>query len=290
MLLDSTIDEVNLNEILEVYSPSILAGRNVDGELSILKFGLKKNFLMGEEEKEIHPDLALLLSTSGSTGSKKFVRISKKALIENTKSILEYLPISENDVAITTLPMAYTYGLSVINTHFKMGAKIVATKFSVLQREFWTLFTEEKVSSISGVPYSYEIMIKSGLLKRSLSSLRCITQAGGNLDTKYKEKLIDYCAEKNIDFFVMYGQTEATSRMSYVPPHQLKNKVASIGVPINGGRFELDTSSNELEEGIGEIVYTGQNVCMGYSEVRSDLSKGDVNNGILFTWRFGPRG
>ena len=161
MLLDSTIDEVNLNEILEVYSPTIIAGQNVEGEFSILNFGLKKNLNEAEEENEIHPDLALLLSTSGSTGSKKFVKKKKNALIENTKSILDYLPITKNDVAITTLPLAYTYGLSVINTHFTMGAKIVATKFSVLQREFWDLIADEKVTSISGVPYSYEIMIKN---------------------------------------------------------------------------------------------------------------------------------
>jgi len=287
MLLDSTIDEVNLNEILEVYSPSIIAGKNVKGEFSILNFGLKKNLNEAEEGNKIHPDLALLLSTSGSTGSKKFVKISKNALIENTKSILDYLPITKNDVAITTLPLAYTYGLSVINTHFKMGAKIVATKFSVLQREFWDLIADEKVTSISGVPYSYEIMIKSGLLKRSLPSLKYMTQAGGNLSTKYKEKLIDYCAKKNIDFYVMYGQTEATSRMSYVPPQSLKKKLTSIGVPISGGSFDLDTSSNEQDEGTGEIVYTGKNVCMGYSEVRSDLSKGDVNNGRLHTGDLG---
>ncbi len=219
--------------------------------------------------------LALLLSTSGSTGSPKFVKLSYENIFANTNSIIEYLKIKTNDVAMTTLPSHYSFMLSIINSHFIRGASTVLTNHSMMEKDFWTLLENAKVTTFSGVPFTYEILQKLKFHKMKLGSIRYITQAGGKLNNNLTKYFIDSCEVKKIDFFIMYGQTEATARMSYLPLKFQKEKIGSIGIAIPDGKFTL---AND-----GELIYQGQNVSMGYSVKYNDLSISDENNNILYT-------
>jgi acyl-coenzyme A synthetase/AMP-(fatty) acid ligase len=239
-----------------------------------------------ESSKNLKSLGTVLLSTSGSTGSQKFVRISYENLYANALSISTYLNIKKTDVTITNLPLSYSFGLSVVNSHLLAGAKVVYTDYSVVQKEFWDLVKEQKVTSLFGVPYTFEILDKMRFFRMDLPHLRLIGQAGGRMNPTLQEKYIAFCAQNGIEYYTMYGQTEATARMSYVPPHMAKKKLGSIGIPIPGGRFELRDENNQLIEAtdsVGELVYFGPNVSLGYATCRDDLMKEDDNQGVLYT-------
>lgn len=233
-----------------------------------------------------HPDLALLLSTSGSTGSPKLVRLSYENLLSNTMSICEYLKLIRADRPITTLPMNYSYGLSVINTHLYAGASIILTDQSYAQKTFWDLFKKNSATSFSGVPYTYEILKRIHFERMELPSLKCMTQAGGKLSEELQRFFAEYAIKRNIDFFIMYGQTEATARMSYLDPKLATEKIGSIGKAIPGGRFEIRDDQNNIinQPGVkGNLFYCGTNVFMGYADSIDDLCKENLHNGLLDT-------
>lgn len=234
----------------------------------------------------IYEKLALLLTTSGSTGSPKFVRQSYDNILANTESIVEYLHIDDKERPITTLPMNYTYGLSIINTHLFVGATILITDKTLMDRNFWNFFKSEKATSFGGVPYTYEILDKLRLTRMDLPSLKTMTQAGGKLSVELHEKLANYASETGREFVVMYGQTEATARMAYLPADMALEKIGSMGIAIPGGEFILaDTEGQPISDidVTGELIYKGRNVTLGYSEKRVDLSLGDERGGILET-------
>lgn len=234
----------------------------------------------------IYDDLALLLTTSGSTGSPKFVRQSYDNIKANTESIVEYLKLNENERPITTLPMNYTYGLSIINTHLYVGATILLTDKGLMQKEFWNFFKEAKATSFGGVPYTYEMLSKLRFFRMDLPSLKTMTQAGGKLSPELHEKFAEFAAETGRNFVVMYGQCEATARMGYLPPEKAVAKKGSMGIAIPGGSFSLiDVDEKEIKEPrvTGELVYRGKNVTLGYAECVEDLAKGDERHGVLVT-------
>ena len=237
-------------------------------------------------QSSIFSELALLLTTSGSTGSPKLVRQSYKNLLTNTESIIKYLNITSNNVTITTLPLFYTFGLSIVNTYLYSGAKLVLTNKKVIDSEFWELYKKEKINSISGVPYTYEMLKKIKFLKEENIYLKTMTQAGGKLKESLQLEYAKYCEEHNIEFYIMYGQTEATARMSYLPPQYISQKIGSIGIAIPNGRFWISDENGKEIIGtgeVGELVYEGGNVTLGYAENRADLAKGDERKGVLYT-------
>ncbi len=230
----------------------------------------------------LYDELALLLTTSGSTGSPKFVRQSYKNIIANTNSIVEYLELDETERAITTLPMNYTYGLSIINTHLYAGAAVILTEKTIMQREFWQQFKENKATSFGGVPYIYEMLDKLRFFEMDLPYLRTMTQAGGKLSPELHKKFAEYAQKNGRHFVVMYGQTEATARMAYLPHEKALEKYGSMGIAIPGGKFYLiDVNGNEITEPevTGELVYEGENVTLGYAVCGEDLCKGDEWHG-----------
>ena len=230
--------------------------------------------------------MALLLTTSGSTGSPKLVRQSYGNIVANTSSIIEYLKLDATERPITTLPMNYTYGLSIINSHLNCGATLLLTNHSMMQRDFWNFFTEQGATSFVGVPYTYEMLDKLMFFRRKLPSLRTMTQAGGKILPSLHQKFAEYAQRDGKNFVVMYGQCEATARMSYLPPKRALDKIGSMGVVIPGGKFTLiDIDGNEITEpGVtGELVYEGANVTLGYAECADDLAKGDERHGRLLT-------
>lgn len=235
---------------------------------------------------KIFPQLALMLTTSGSTGSPKFVRLSYKNLDANAKSIAEYLDIKQIDKSISTMPMSYSFGLSIINSYLLSGATICLTEYTLLEKEFWTTFKKLKVTSISGVPYLFKILKKLRFFDMDLPSLRIITQAGGKLDKQLAYEFAVWCSSRGIRFYIMYGQTEATARLSYLPPEYSMKTPGSIGIPIPGGKFWLEDENQQVVKNKfcnGELVFKGTNVSLGYAINRQDLSKGDDNKGVLKT-------
>ncbi|AVO28927.1 AMP-binding protein [Stenotrophomonas maltophilia] len=223
-----------------------------------------------------HPDLALLLSTSGSTGSSKLVRLSFSGLDANASAIVDYLGLHADDRAITTLPLAYSFGMSILNSHLAVGGSVVLSEDSLMTREFWDSARRHRITSLSGVPATFEILRRMGLARLQLPSLRMLTQAGGRL----RDELVAHFAESSqahgLEFFVMYGQTEASPRISYVPAARIIEKVGSIGIPVPGGHMQVDATT-------GELIYSGPNVMMGYATTRADLAKGDELQGVLRT-------
>ncbi|MET4147129.1 AMP-binding protein [Arthrobacter sp. UYCo732] len=219
----------------------------------------------------LHPDLALLLSTSGSTGSPKLVRLSYDNLQANAESIAEYLGITEYDRAMTTLPMSYCYGLSVINSHLLRGACLVLTDLSVVDPCFWELFRGQGATSFAAVPYTFELLERVGFAAMDLPTLRYITQAGGRLAPDLVRQYAGLGARSGWELFVMYGQTEATARMAYLPPGLAGTSPGAIGIPVPGGAFRIEPVPG-LEH--GELVYSGPNVMLGYARTPEDLALG----------------
>ena len=219
-------------------------------------------------------------------GSRRFVMLSKENIKKNTNSIIKYLKINYRDRAITTMPYGYSYMLSIVNTHLETGASILLTKNTLIQKEFWKEYYENKITSFSGVPYIYEILLKLGLNKIYTSSLNNITQAGGKLDVNSTKQIIKFCKTRKIKFFTMYGQTEASPRMTYLDWKYSNKKIGSIGKAIPGGKIWLRNKNNKKilkPREIGELVYKGKNVCLGYSKNFKDLKSTDKNKGILKT-------
>jgi acyl-CoA synthetase (AMP-forming)/AMP-acid ligase II len=222
---------------------------------------------------DLHPDLAVLLSTSGSTGSPKLVRLSRDNLDANARSIAAYLGLSSNDRAMTSLPLHYCYGLSVLNSHLVSGASVVLTDLSVADECFWNLATKTDATSFAGVPYTFDLLDASGFADRDLPALRYVTQAGGRMAPERVTHYAELGRQRGWDLFVMYGQTEATARMAYLPPDLAAERPDSIGIPVPGGELRIDPLLG-TEGDVGELVYTGPNVMMGYAECAADLARG----------------
>ena len=241
---------------------------------------------------EINHLLQLLLTTSGSTGSSKFVRISRANLNANAASIIEYLQICKDDVAFTTLPYSYSFGLSIINTHLLAGASIVVSQLTPLSRDFWELAQQKRVSSLSGVPYTFEMLKRIKFERFELNSIRYLAQAGGKMTKDTLDYLRKVATEKGWSCYLMYGQTEATARMSYLPAECLDTKLGSIGRPVPGGNLSIvDEDGCIINSSFikGELVYTGANVAMGYASGKEDLTCGDHWSGRLHTGDIGYR-
>ena len=292
LMLDESVDQEALDNLIAVYNPEYLwvpseISRKFDNCVSIQSsfgFTLLKNKFGCKHV--LHEDLALLLSTSGSTGSRKLVRQGYQNLKSNTESIVEYLEIGHKDRSITTLPMSYTYGLSIINSHMSAGASMIFTNKTLVQKEFWQQLKTYNATSFGGVPFTYEMLNRLKFFKMDLPSIKVMTQAGGRLTTELQKKFALYAEETGKRFYVMYGQTEATARMSYLPYKKSLEKCGSIGIAIPNGKFFLINEENKKITDcntVGELGYAGKNVSLGYAEEAKDLAKGDENNGVLLT-------
>jgi long-chain acyl-CoA synthetase len=292
VLLDASIHIDRLRRLINLYKPTYIWASSENQDLVKV---MDSSFVFGDYtlfrcptffQHDLHEDLALLLTTSGSTGSPKFVRLSYENIFKNAESIAKYLDINADDRPITTLPMNYSYGLSIINSHFICGATIIVTDASVMKKEFWDLCREQGVTTFGGVPFVYEMLNRLKFEEFNLPSLKKLTQAGGKLSESLSRKFAKVCNQRGIQFFSMYGQTEATARMAYLPCEKNLDKAGSIGIAIPGGELILqDDNGNKITAPnvIGELIYKGANVSLGYAGSLFDLSKKDENNGILRT-------
>lgn len=290
ILIDESNDNILIDKIIANYYPTyIVTPKSLSFQGFTNFFDFRNYSLLQSGSKFDYPinkNLSLLLSTSGSVGSPKMVRLSYENIYSNSKSISNYLNLDSNDKALTILPMNYSFGLSIINSHLLVGGKIVLTKKSIIQRDFWDLFKKYEITSISGVPYTFEILKKIKFERFKLPSLRYITQAGGKLPEDLIFYYGEYANSQNLDFFIMYGQTECTARLSYLDPSQTLKKVGSIGKAIPGGEFILEGNDGSIitEKGIiGELTYKGPNVMLGYAESYRELSLDDELNNFIKT-------
>lgn len=290
LLLNKDMDEQLREELFMVYQPqyvwapvemSSAFGRSIVWK----KFGyclIRTSYA----RYEIHRELSLLLTTSGSTGSPKLVRHSCKNLDFSYKTVADFFGFIPEDNGMADLPMQYTMGLSVICSHLYAGAKVTLTNHNLMSPEFWERFKKEGITDFTGVPFSYEVLDKLRFFRSSIPGLRILAEGGGRLSDRLYEKIAGYAREHDIQFFATFGTTETTARLAYLEPEMAAEKIGSIGRAIPGGRlFLLDEKGQEIEgtEAEGELGYAGPNVTMGYAWSREDLLKGDERKGVYIT-------
>ncbi len=232
-----------------------------------------------EPAVDLHPDLAVLMSTSGTTGSPKLVRLSAANLLANAGAIVDYLGLTTADVAPTVLPMHYCYGLSVVHSHLLVGASLLLTEDSVVDASFWAAARAHRITSLAGVPYTFELLDRVGFAEMDLPHLRYLSQAGGRLAPQDVRRYARLGRERGWELFVMYGQTEATARMAYLPPLLAESAPETIGIPVAGGSFTIEPLPERPLAGpadpeVGELVYHGPNVMLGYAECPAELALG----------------
>ena len=284
MILDPDIKKNDLKIIIDKFKPQyIFCSKNNQIKITENLFDLiysLKNFNLFEYKKknsyQINEKLMLLLSTSGSLAEPKFVKLSVNNMISNTESIISYLNLNSTDCSITTMPMSYSYGLSIINSHLISGASIVPNTLTLVDKNFWKLYNQIKPSNLNGVPFFYEILDKIGFDRVLENKPRFITQAGGKIENKIFDKTAQKCLQNNISFYLMYGQTEASPRISYhkVEKKDLKTEMIPIGKPIDGGEIFLKDKNGSLIDKPnieGELIYKGKNIFGGYAENYNDL-------------------
>lgn len=219
--------------------------------------------------------LAILLSTSGSTGSSKLVKLSYENLAANTQSICEFLPISKSDTVVTTLPLHYSFGLSVLQTHLAVGASIILTNATLLEKSLWQAFKAYRPTSFYGVPFSFELLTQLNLKRLPLETIQYFAQAGGKISEKIAHTINSWCEAHQKQFYIMYGQTEATARIAYLSPQKASTKSSSIGKAIPNGELQLRDVQQTIiheENTAGELFYQGKNVFIGYANNIHELS------------------
>lgn len=290
LMLDAHMERSAFEALYNTYQPRYIwapEGFDVPKEASVVY--AERDYQLWEmsaNNTPVNDELSVLLTTSGSTGSPKLVRLSKKNLESNARSIIEYLHITADERPVTSLPMYYSFGLSIINSHLLSGATLLLTPASYVEREFWQFANENSFTSFSGVPYTFEIMKKLKLWKQPMPTLRTLTQAGGKLSNELLQFFMEKYTPQGVKFYLMYGQTEATARMSYLEPEYGLSKLGSIGKGIPGGTFSLQDEEGRVIETaneVGELVFEGDNVSLGYAECATDLMKEDENHGVLHT-------
>ncbi|MDD3182839.1 MAG: AMP-binding protein [Alphaproteobacteria bacterium] len=274
----------NVPNIIATYAPAWIItpdDTNFDGyepitwNLSPLRLFKKSK----PQDLVLHPDFYLMLLTSGSTGSSKGVRLSYKNIATNTQAIIKSLNLSNAATALCHLPLAYSFGLSILHMQLAVGGRTVLTQESMMSEAFWNLARTQNVTLFAGVPYHYEMLMRLGLARLKLPSLRTFLQAGGKMPLPLTQKMLDEVrARPKGEMFIMYGQTETSPRISCFPLHQRPEKIGSSGTALEGTTITIEN---------GEIIVKGPNVMMGPATSPADLALGDVTGGRLATGDLG---
>ena len=302
-LIDPSLPEDKLKGLVEAYEPELVFGTHAVGGLlrDLTDASARwRSFESpagdiawmarhgGSPPVEINPALQLILSTSGTTGGRKYVRLSHDALVANTAQIAEALSIGEHSTGIAHLPLHYSYGLSVVTSHLAAGGRVYLMTDSIASSSFWFKIDEAGGSHFPGVPFHYLALER---LREEIvpDSVNVFTQAGGALDPGIQANIHDLATRRNGRFFAMYGQTEASPRMAILQHTDFLRKAGSVGLAVPGGRLSIidERGTPVATEETGEVVYEGPNVMLGYATSRPDLSKGDELNGRLETGDLG---
>ncbi len=289
LLVESSITQKNLDNLINKFKPTYIfcsiknkQPYNFKKIVNFKKSNIYEN--LSKIKIKLNSKLSLLLMTSGTTGGAKLAKFSLDNLNSNAISIAKYSKISSKDTMVTTLNPAYSFGLSMINSHLLKGAKILLNNDSIITKHFLEKIVKYKISTIGGVPFMYEVFDRLNIFKKK-NYVNKLLQAGGSLDVDLQKKYVKIC-KKKIDFYIMYGQTEASPRISYLPPRKFSKKIGSIGIPIPGGKIKImDKNNNEIKKAYvsGELEYHGKNVFLGYANNLDDLKAPDKIKGQLKT-------
>jgi acyl-CoA synthetase (AMP-forming)/AMP-acid ligase II len=302
-LVDPSVSKDVLTGLILAYQPELLLGACgsgekltdvIDGNATVNSAQSRAGVVewiardTGSSFPPIDPALQLLLSTSGTTGSQKYVRLSRDAVVANARQIAEALHIDEESVGIAHLPLHYSYGLSVVTSHLTSGGRLCLISDSITSASFWSKIGNVGGSHFPGVPFHYVALARLGLTLVP-DSVKVFTQAGGALDLRVQTKMRDWAAQRGSQFFVMYGQTEASPRMATLQHADHARKAGSVGVALAGGQFSIvdDHGAPLPADAVGTVVYEGPNVMSGYATSRADLGKGDEMGGRLETGDLG---
>jgi acyl-CoA synthetase (AMP-forming)/AMP-acid ligase II len=225
---------------------------------------------------DIFADTALLLATSGTTGSPKAVRLSYSGLADNAAAIIRALGITSAERAPTTLPITHAYGLSVLNTHLLAGASIMLSDSSPLSLATWDQLTRTGATSFAAVPTTYAAFGPAHVNLLHRTKIRTMTQSGARLGDELTMRLVRMMEQRRGRFFVMYGQTEATARIACLDPADLPGRLGSVGVAVPGGTITIGPAPahDRPAPGEGAVHYRGPGVMLGYATGRADLGRG----------------
>jgi long-chain acyl-CoA synthetase len=296
--LDPNIEKENFNYINELTNPVLLfITRDFEQKLALHSIkcvypdtvydhqvtGMKMNDKLFDKER-----CAEIIFTSGSTGKPKGVMISHKNLISNTGSIVEYLKLSKSDRMLVVLPFYYCYGLSLLHTHLRVGGSVILNNSFIFLGTIIKDLIDYKCTGFAGVPSHYQILLrKSDSFKQTIfPDLKYVTQAGGKLATIFIDEFRE--SFPKVTFFVMYGQTEATARLSYLPPQLYETKKASMGKGIPGVELKVINEKGEpVKPGeTGEVIAFGDNIMIGYF-ADEEGTRNTLRNGWLYTGDLG---
>lgn len=289
LMLAATMDKELLAELLRIYQPQYIwkpVGAVAEGEKAVWEAYDYTLIETGMKGYPLYEELSLLLTTSGSTGSPKLVRHSYANLEAQARNISAFFEMDGTERPMLDLPINYTMGLSVLNSHLYAGATVLLTSMNALNPKYWQFLKENEVTTITNVPYYYEILKKLRFFRMDLPSLRIITQGGGKLNDELYREYAEFAHNTGRKFIPTYGQTEGSARMAYLPAECALERCGSIGKAIPNGRLYLvDENGKEITEPhvIGEMVYEGPNVTLGYAQCGEDLLLGDERHGILYT-------
>ena len=294
ILLDITNFERQYKEIFHKFNPDIiLSSENVFYKLgfdNLIKTDLFNLFIINKSKNKSLQDSQyfplVLLGTSGTSGPQKFVGLTHHNLKVNCNSIKKYLLTNKNTKCINNLPCSYSYGLSVLNTTLSAGGKyFISEEPSILRKSFWEDMNYFRVTDFSGVPSVYQDLQKLNLIESMSHSIQCLTQAGGKLSINNQKYLLNWCKNKNIKLFIMYGQTEASARLTFLNLTSEPHKIGSVGRVIPDIKLINDDIHKEKEF---ELIFQGENISLGYFQNRDQLDNPvDINNGILKTGDIG---
>lgn len=289
LMLGAGMDRGLLETLTDIYRPSYIwkPEETVEETDDILLRGYRYALVRtGLPLYPMYEELSLLLTTSGSTGSPKLVRHSYGNLEAQARNISAFFGLDSAERPMVDLPIHYTYGLSVLNSHLYSGATVLLTGMNVLNPEYWDFLKSKRASSFTNVPYSYEILKKLRVFRMDLPHLRTFSQGGGKLNEELHREFAEYAQNTGRKFIVTYGQTEGSARMAWLPPEYALEKCGSIGKAIPNGKLYIVDENGQVirtPDTIGEMVYEGPNVTLGYAETREDLALGDERHGVLYT-------
>lgn len=289
-LTDPAIDKNTLAELVVRFEPAALWQPGIEAPAPEGYRHVEAGWIRQTVAAAVHPDLALLLTTSGSTGAARMVRLSRQAVLANAEAIVRALEITDAEIAPTSLPFHLGYGLSVLNSHLLAGASIVVTAHPVIGADFWATVDTHGVTSFAAVSHTYELLSRLRWTPAAHPSLCAITQSGSRMRPELIAQLAADMDRSGGRFYLMYGQTEATARMAVLPSNRITNKSTSVGLAVSGGAFRIRTESGEettQPDCSGEVIYRAASVMMGYADTAPDLARGDDHGGVLHTGDIG---
>jgi acyl-coenzyme A synthetase/AMP-(fatty) acid ligase len=290
LLLSSHIDKALLQVLDETYGPSYYwmpeAKASEFNNEVVYNY---KGYVLSKTNRTapaMHPNLSMLMTTSGTTGSPKLVRHKYGNIESNAKNVAKVFGWTYEERGIIDLPMQYTMGLNVINSHLYAGATVLLIEANLMSPNYWSFIKEQKGSNFTGVPFSYEILNRLRFGRMDLPYLKTMAEGGGKLSDTLFKTFADYAVEKGKRFFATFGTTETSARLAFLPPEQAATHIGSIGHAIPEGKLILvDENGQEITEANveGELRYEGPNVTMGYGTSVEDLTKGDEFCGVYET-------